>query len=167
MAKFEPSNIDEGWFITDINVADISRIDTKVRRLVKETSKDFDEDIEVGGLYIVGSWARGLAKPRESDVDIVVEFINPNGEELKPGFDFATTVIIGRMQDRSEFWKPMGFKTVFDDIDFIDTIPKNKWVVLERFTREQRDRPVGKRQVYNLTKGEYISAKKIREKTYG
>jgi hypothetical protein len=131
--------------------------------LVRCIDEQEDVDIEAERLFVVGSFARGTAEKGSSDLDVVVTFRSPGGDNLDPQLDAATTAVVVCVQDRLLDPLSPEQQEWVEGIDVSDTKPRNELLTLERFTVETREnRPDGTPQVYDLDNLHFVGRDEIK-----
>jgi len=143
--------INSGKFITDFN--DLDRLEQILLDGLQSSLNDFNINAEPDEIHVFGSWARGTAIPKQSDLDVIV-FVTTDQEARFDANKIPISARFGNLIEADHF-----LKTRFDWFNGIDAFTehaRNKKTVLQSKATESRDdRPEGKRGTYNLTKRQY------------
>lgn len=149
MADYD--RVNSGKRITDFDALD--RLERMLQDAVEQALSDFDVGAEIDSIHIFGSWARGTAIPKQSDLDVIT-FLITNQEARFDANKIPISARVGDLMEMGRFSKQRF--NWFGGIDTFVEHTRNKQTMLQSKATESRDdRPEGDTGTYNLTKRQY------------
>lgn len=163
MEPIETRDRSDGVSITDTGI--VGELEEELIETFEYCKGTARTDIGIDNIYVVGSYARGEADRRFSDIDVVISYEHIGGEALDPHFDVDKGWVSACMSNYFEDGMPWPLKKWAEDIDVLATTIINKHIKLENYFDDTRvDEIEGTPRVYDLTNREYIYERDIDEK---
>lgn len=155
MEDVEPRDRSNGVSITDTDIVD--RLEEEIIDTFEYCKGTAKTDIGIDNIYIVGSYARGEADKRFSDIDVVISYEHIGGEALDPHFDVDKGWVSSCISNFFKEAMPWWLREWADGIDVLATTTINKHIKLENYFDDTRVGEIeGTPRVYDLTNREYI-----------